>query len=102
MKIEERKIDYKFLNIILYAGFAIVIFYVLKNIGVTDKVVEALIALIPVFLGVVICWISQPLVNKLRKIGLNKTLSAFITLIIIFRGYCGCICNYYSNIYISI
>lgn len=84
MKIEDKKIDYKFLNIMFYVGFAILIFYVLKNIGIMDKIVEALIALVPVFLGVVICWIAQPLVSKLRKFGINKTISAFITLIIIF------------------
>jgi len=84
MKIEDKKIDYKFLNLILYVGFVIVIFYVLKNIGVLDKIVEALIALIPIFLGVILCWIAQPLVSKLRKLGINKTLSAFITLFIIF------------------
>lgn len=84
MKIEDKKIDYKFLNIIFYVGFAIAIFYVLKNIGVMDKIVDVILALIPVFLGIIICWIAQPLVNKLRKLGLNKTLSAFITLTIIF------------------
>lgn len=84
MKIEDKRIDYKFLNIILYVGFAVGIFYVLKNIGIIDKMFEAIIALVPIFIGVVLCWIAQPLVNKLRKIGINKTLSAFITLIIIF------------------
>lgn len=84
MKIEDKKIDYKFLNFILYSGFGIVIFYVLKNIGIMDKIIEVFVALSPVFLGVVICWIAQPLVGKLRKIGINKTISAFITLIIIF------------------
>lgn len=84
MKIEDKRIDYKFLNLMLYVGFAIVIFYVLKNIGIMDKIIEVLIALIPIFLGVILCWIAQPFVNKLRKIGFSKTLSAFITLIIIF------------------
>lgn len=84
MKIEDKKIDYKFLNIIFYVGFVIAIFYVLKNIGVMDKIIETIVALIPVFLGIIICWIAQPLVNKLRKWGINKTLSAFITLTIIF------------------
>lgn len=84
MKIENEKIDYKILNLIFYFGFAVAIFYVLKNIGIMDKIIEALIALIPVFLGIILCWIAQPLVNKLRRMGINKTISAFITLIIIF------------------
>ena len=54
MKIEDKKIDYKFLNIIFYVGFAIAIFYVLKNIGVMDKIVDVILALIPVFLANVI------------------------------------------------
>ena len=78
------KFDFKFLNTIMYIGAIIGIYYVLKNIGIMDKIVQALFALIPVYIGFLICWISMPLAHKLRKIGLNKTISSFVALIIIF------------------
>ena len=84
MKIEENKLDYKFVNFAMYCIFAIIIFFVLKNIGLMDRIIEAIVALVPVFIGIVLCWIAQPLVNFLRKLGINKSVSAFITLIIIF------------------
>lgn len=76
--------DFKFLNKLMYIGTAIIIYYVLKNIGIFDKLVDALLALTPVYLGIIICWISMPLSNKLRKIGLSKNLAAIISLVIIF------------------
>lgn len=84
MKIEEKKFDYKFLNFLMYFGFSVAIFYFLKSIGIMDKIINSIIALVPVFIGVVICWASMPLSNKLRKLGINKNISAFISLIIIF------------------
>lgn len=84
MKIEDKKIDYKFLNIVLYFGFGIAVLYIFNILGIVDKTIDIFVALMPVFLGVILCWIAQPLVSKLRKLGLNKTISAFITLIIIF------------------
>lgn len=76
--------DFKFFNKIMYLGTAIIIYYVLKNVGIFDKIVEALLALTPVYLGIIICWVSMPLANKLRKLGLSKSLSAIISLVIIF------------------
>lgn len=84
MKIEEKKFDYKFLNFLMYFGFSVAIFYFLKSIGIMDKIINSIIALVPVFIGVIICWASMPLSNKLRKLGINKNISAFISLIIIF------------------
>lgn len=81
---KEEKFDFKFLNTIMYIGAIIGIYYVLKNIGIMDKIVEAFFALVPVYLGFLVCWISMPFANKLRKLGLNKTLSAFLALILIF------------------
>ena len=80
----EEKFNFKFLNRIMYIGAIIAIYYVLKNIGIVDMVTKALVALTPVYLGIIICWISMPLANKLRKIGLSKNLAAIISLIIIF------------------
>lgn len=84
MKIDEKKFDYKFLNFLMYFGFSVAIFYFLKSIGIMDKIIDSVIALIPVFLGILICWISMPLSNKLKKWGLKKNTAAVISLIIIF------------------
>ena len=53
---------------------ALSLFYFLKNIGVMDKIVEALVSLVPVFIGLIVCWISMPLANKLRKMGIDQKL----------------------------
>lgn len=84
MKIEDKKFDFKFLNFMMYFGFAVAIYFLLKNIGMLDKIIESIVALTPVFLGIILCWISTPLTNKLRKIGLSKNLSAILSLILIF------------------
>lgn len=84
MKIEDKKFDFKFLNFMMYFGFAVAIYFLLKNIGMMDKIIESIIALTPVFLGIVLCWILTPLTNKLRKIGLNKNLAAILSLVLIF------------------
>lgn len=76
--------DFKFLNKIMYVGAIIAVFYVLQNIGFLDKLVLTLKALIPVFIGIFICWISIPFRNKLRKIGISKNVSAILSLIFIF------------------
>lgn len=84
IKIEDKKFDFKFLNFLMYFGFSVVIFFLLKSLGLMDKIVDSIVALTPVFLGILICWISMPLANKLKKIGLGKSISAFVSLIIIF------------------
>lgn len=84
IKIEDKKFDFKFLNFLMYFGFSVIIFYLLKNIGFMDKILASIVALTPVFLGILICWISMPLANKLKRIGLKKNVSAFVSLIIIF------------------
>ncbi len=81
---EENKFDFKFLNKVMYIVTIIVVFFSLKEIGVIDKIVDILVALTPFYMGVIICWLSRPLANKLRKWGLNKSLSAIISLIVIF------------------
>lgn len=84
MKEIKTNFDFKFLNKVMYIGAIIGIFYFLKNLGIMDKIVDCLVSLIPVFLGLVICWISMPLTNKLKKLGLSKGMSAIISLIIIY------------------
>lgn len=84
MKEIKTNFDFKFLNKVMYIGAIIGIFYFLKNLGIMDKIVDCLVSLMPVFLGLVICLISMPLTNKLKKLGLSKGMSAIISLIIIY------------------
>ena len=84
MKEMKAEFDFKFLNKILYIGAIIGIFYFLKNLGIMDKIIDCVLSLIPVFIGLVVCWISMPLTKKLRKIGLGKGISAVISLLIIY------------------
>lgn len=81
---EENKFNFKFLNKVMYIVVFIVVFFALKEVGVIDKIIELLVALTPLYIGIIICWISRPLANKLRKLGLNKGLAATISLVIIF------------------
>jgi predicted PurR-regulated permease PerM len=81
---KEERFNFGFLNKIMYIGVIIGVFYFLKNLGVMDKIFEALIALTPIYIGLLICWISMPLSNKLRKFGLNKSWAAIISLVIMF------------------
>ena len=84
MKIKENGLDFKFINITIYGAAFIGLYFFLKNIGIMDKILSGIAALAPVFVGIIICWISMPLVRRLRKIGLSKNLAAFLSLIIIF------------------
>lgn len=91
MKEANVKFDVGFLNKVMYVGGLIGLFYFLKNIGVMDKIVEALVSLVPVFIGLIVCWISMPLANKLKKIGFGKGISAVISLLIIYGALIGII-----------
>ena len=81
---EESKFDFKFLNKVMYIGTFIIICFALKTFGILDKILELLAALTPFYIGVIICWVSKPLANKLRKMGISKGVAATISLIIIF------------------
>jgi predicted PurR-regulated permease PerM len=80
----KKEFDFKFFNKVMYVSVIIVLFYILKNLGVIEKLIEINAALIPVYVGIVICFLSMPLANKLRKSGVNKKLSAIISLVIIY------------------
>ncbi|MEG0873367.1 MAG: AI-2E family transporter [Clostridia bacterium] len=84
MKQRAEKFDMSFLNKVMYIGAIVALILILKNLGVMDKIIDALIALTPVYIGIIICWISMPLANKLRRIGVSKSISAIVALIIIF------------------
>lgn len=84
MATRKQEFDFKFLNKVMYIGTIIGIFYFLKSVGITSKIYEAIIALVPVYIGILICWISMPLVKRLRKWGLSRKLAAIVSLVIIF------------------
>lgn len=81
---DDNKFDFKFLNKLMYVGAFIVICFALKSFGLLDKIFELLLALTPFYIGVIICWVSKPLANRLRKMGISKGVAATISLIIIF------------------
>ncbi len=81
---EDNKFDFKFLNKLMYMSAVILVFVALKGLGVLDKVWELIAALAPLLVGIVICWISKPIANRLRKFGISKGISATIALLIIF------------------
>ena len=83
-KMDENKFDFKFLNKVMYVCAFIIICFALKEFGLLDKIVELLLALTPFYIGVVICWISKPLANRLRKLGISKGLAATILQILLF------------------
>jgi predicted PurR-regulated permease PerM len=82
--VKEERFNFKFLNLIMYIGAIVAIFYVLQNLGVMSKVKEILVSLVPVFVGLLVCWLSMPLASRLKKWGLKDKLAAIISLVIIF------------------
>ena len=100
MKIKENGLDFKFINITIYGAAFIGLYFFLKNIGIMDKILSGIAALAPVFVGIIICWISMPLVRRLRKIGLSKNLAAFLSLIIIF-GIIGVAIGFVVTIFVE-
>lgn len=84
MKVKENGLDFKFINIAIYGATFIGLYFFLKNIGIMDKILKGIAALTPVFVGIIICWVSMPLVRRLRKFGLGKNISAIFALLIIF------------------
>ena len=84
MKVKENGLDFKFINMAIYGATFIGFYFFLKNIGIMDKILKGIAALAPVFVGIIICWVSMPLVRRLRKFGLGKNISAILALLIIF------------------
>lgn len=80
----KKEFDFRFLNKTMYLAVLIVLFYVCKNLGIIDKLLEINKALIPVYAGVVICFLSVPLANKLKKVGMGRNWAAIISLVIIY------------------
>lgn len=84
MKVKENGLDFKFINLTIYGAAFIGLYFFLRNVGIMEKIFKGIAALAPVFVGIIVCWVSMPLVRRLRKIGFGKNISAFIALIIIF------------------
>ena len=84
MQEKKDSFDFRFLNKLMYISTFIIVFYLLKSIGILDKITIVIKALIPVLLGIVICYFAMPLVNRVKKLGLSKNISAVLSLIIIF------------------
>lgn len=84
MKVKKDGIDFSFLNKAMYIAAFIGLYFFLKNLGIMDKIIAGVVALTPVYIGIIICWISMPLVKLLKKIGLNKNLAAIIALVIMY------------------
>lgn len=84
MKVKDNGLDFKFINLTIYGAAFIGLYFFLRNIGIMEKIFKGIAALTPVFVGIIVCWVSMPLVRRLRKIGFGKNISAFIALIIIF------------------
>lgn len=80
----KKEFNFSFLNKIMYIATAIIIFYIIKDVGLLDKVLEVNTALIPVYIGILICFVSMPLAKKLTQLKLNKAISAIISLVIIY------------------
>lgn len=84
MKVKDNGLDFKFINLTIYGAAFIGLYFFLRNVGIMEKIFKGIAALTPVLVGIIVCWVSMPLVRRLRKIGFGKNISAFIALIIIF------------------
>jgi len=80
----KKEFDFKFLNKTMYIAVLIVLFYVFKNLGIIDKLVQINSALMPVYAGIIVCFLSTPLANRLKKVGMSKKWAAIISLLIIY------------------
>ncbi|MEG1142648.1 MAG: AI-2E family transporter [Clostridia bacterium] len=80
----KKEFDFKFLNITMYIAVAIIVFFTLQYTGVLSKLLEVSSALVPVCIGLFICFVSLPIANKLKKMGVSPKYSAVISLAIIY------------------
>lgn len=80
----KNEFDFRFLNKIMYVAAAIAIFYVCKNLGIVDMLLKINSALIPVYIGIVICFLGMPISRRFRKWGIDKKWAALFSIIIIY------------------
>ncbi len=82
---KETKFDFKFLNTTMYTFFIIGIYFVLKAIGIMDKIESAILALLPVLVGILLCWFTEPIKNFFyKRLKFKKNFSAFLALVLVF------------------
>lgn len=80
------KLTKKLLQIGLYMAIILIIYFGIvlgKEAGLFKLIVNVLGIISPLFIGLVIAWLFNPLVNKLKNRGINRTLSAVLVYIVI-------------------
>lgn len=79
------KLTKKLLQIGLYMAIILIIYFGIvlgKEAGLFELIVNVLGIISPLFIGLVIAWLFNPLVNKLKNRGLNRTLSAVLVYVV--------------------
>ena len=79
------KLTRKLLQIGLYMAIILIIYFGIvlgKEAGLFELIVNVLGIISPLFIGLVIAWLFNPLVNKLKNRGLNRTLSAVLVYVV--------------------
>lgn len=80
------KLTRKLLQICLYMAIILIIYFGIvlgKEAGLFELIVNVLGIISPLFIGLVIAWLFNPLVNKLKNRGINRTLSAVLVYVVI-------------------
>lgn len=80
------KLTRKLLQIGLYMAIILIIYFGIvlgKEAGLFKLIVNVLGIISPLFIGLVIAWLFNPLVNKLKNRGINRTLSAVLVYVVI-------------------
>lgn len=80
------KLTRKLLQIGLYMAIILIIYFGIvlgKEAGLFELIVNVLGIISPLFIGLVIAWLFNPLVNKLKNRGINRTLSAVLVYVVI-------------------
>ena len=80
------KLTRKLLQIGLYMAIILIIYFGIvlgKEAGLFELIVNVLGITSPLFIGLVIAWLFNPLVNKLKNRGINRTLSAVLVYVVI-------------------
>lgn len=80
------KLTRKLLQIGLYMAIILIIYFGIvlgKEAGLFELIVNVLGIISPLFIGIVIAWLFNPLVNKLKNRGINRTLSAVLVYVVI-------------------
>ena len=80
----KKEFDFKFLNKIMYGGVILVVLYILSLYGLVEKIVELNSALVPVYVGIFVAFITLPIAKKFIKLGLGKKVSAILSLLVIY------------------